>query len=625
MTGSCHIDVPRADGSGVRQLWLSPKRIEQARERLAQGPVSNADLAALLGLCAANAKRVAVLAGASCVRGDRHRPLYHYLPGHEVQARHLAGEALRQEPNAQRDELLRAYLAIGPLSVPMIERVLGVDAREAYRVGLRVADVVHFPDNQGAGWTVYADRALGAEGAWFVQRDLASLRDPAARRVQIIEALASGVCRWGDLVELAQGQQASLSRHLQTLLSMGAVGVEPRPPGTPVNVSRVWYITPEGRRILAAHHEEVLVGLRPGVIPGDLAAHPRVTAWGHLWDRILFAMRGAPSPAELAVTLGLHPVMADRLWDLALPHLQPRTQAACLVAKICATPLSSGATSLLSEFTQDQARQPASPTNTKHKNPSTKTTNTKEPSHDRPASPLQLLPDPYQPSPAPAPASEPDGDPDSALADVPSLLGGEAAGGPALGDRQPAAPEAGEPGAPSDPRREPARPDPDPRDLPVPPSRGRGDAWEGRGGPAPRDRGASPPGPRPAELVTPHTRTPTPHPVDRPAPERHIALQPPMPTNPNADVMRRLALARRAQAERAAVVLEAGGLPWTLRPVPAVTGAWEIVESALDADKRLFGEEIARARLRRLAAQGCLPARTDGLRPTTQPPQEATP
>lgn len=118
--------------------------------------------------------------------------------------------------------------------------------------------------------------------------------------------------------------------------------------------------------------------------------------------------------------------------------------------------------------------------------------------------------------------------------------------------------------------------------------------------------------------MTPHTRTPAPL-------ERHIALQPPVPSRPNADVMRRLATARRAQAERAAVTVEAGGLPWTLRPVPAVTGAWEIVESVHDADKRLFGEEIARARLRRLAAQGCLPARTDGLRPTTQPSQEVHP
>ncbi len=52
---------------------------------------------------------------------------------------------------------------------------------------------------------------------------------------------------------------------------------------------------------------------------------------------------------------------------------------------------------------------------------------------------------------------------------------------------------------------------------------------------------------------------------------------------------------------------------------------WEIVESALDSDKRLFGEEIARARLRRLAAPACLPVRTDGLRPTTQPSQEVHP
>lgn len=97
-----------------------------------------------------------------------------------------------------------------------------------------------------------------------------------------------------------------------------------------------------------------------------------------------------------------------------------------------------------------------------------------------------------------------------------------------------------------------------------------------------------------------------------------------MPTNPNADVMRRLMLARRAQAERAAVVVEAGGLRWTLRPVPAITGAWEIVESALDTDKRIFGEDTARARLRRLAASGALPPRTDGQSPTPAR-QEATP
>lgn len=109
------------------------------------------------------------------------------------------------------------------------------------------------------------------------------------------------------------------------------------------------------------------------------------------------------------------------------------------------------------------------------------------------------------------------------------------------------------------------------------------------------------------------------------APARHISLQPPVPSRPNADVMRRLALARRAQAERAALRVEAGGLPWTLRPVPAVTGAWEIVESTLDADKRIFGDATARARLLRLASEGRLPPRTDGLTPTPPSRQEAHP
>jgi len=401
MSRECRIDVERTNGEGTREVWLNPRRIEQARQRLAQGPATTADLASLLGLCYANAKRVAALAGASCVRGARQMPLYHYLPEHEAHARQMAREVICQEPSVQRDDLLRAYLAVGPLSLPMIERALGLHPRDAYRVGGIVADTVHLPECQGSRWTVYADRAHGLEGLDLIERDLTSLHDHAGRRVRIVEAMARGAHGWAELLVVADGQTGSLSRHIQTLIHGGLAACIERPPGTSRSVSRHWHLTVEGRRALAAHHEEVLVGLRPGAIPQGLPAHPRVTAWGHLWDRVLFAMRGAPSPAELAVTLGLHPVMASRLWTLALPHIPVRLQAACIVSHP-------------GDPAPPTPRPPARPPRAKKHGRAKTTLTPKEPSHDLAALPARpaaqdgddLLQQPHQPQDAaPAPCA----------------------------------------------------------------------------------------------------------------------------------------------------------------------------------------------------------------------------
>jgi hypothetical protein len=122
------------------------------------------------------------------------------------------------------------------------------------------------------------------------------------------------------------------------------------------------------------------------------------------------------------------------------------------------------------------------------------------------------------------------------------------------------------------------------------------------------------PTPAPPVVVAP------PAPIEPPrSPSVHQV--PPLHASPALAMRERIAAAKRRAADRAAVTVEAGGLRWTVRPVTEIKGAWEIVESVSPDDRRLFGEDVARRRLARLASEGRLPARTDGLTPSQKEPR----